>query len=157
MLNPACLIVAAPAFLCSPTPGTYTALTCVLAVLPAHIAGNAAQLAYDATVDRDLVVLASDAASLPEPPPLSPRQAQERADDIVCKMSALMSRSLRIDEATAKFYLKDAGGDLKAAIRCACLMMTSGGRVCVHPRTHSVQRCADCDEKRGNALQVGGG
>lgn len=87
-------------------------------MLPAHIAGKAAQLTYDATADRDLVVLANDAASLPEPPPLSPKQAQERADDIACKMSTLMSKSLRIDEATAKFYLKDAGGDLKAAIRC---------------------------------------
>lgn len=38
---------------------------------------------------------------------------------MIAKMSALMSRSLRIDESTAQFYLRDAGGDIKAAIRLA--------------------------------------
>ena len=38
---------------------------------------------------------------------------------MIAKMSALMSRSLRIDESTAKFYLCDTGGDIKAAIRLA--------------------------------------
>jgi hypothetical protein len=83
-------------------------------VPPQHIAGKAGQFHYDSVINRDLVVLAADTEALPEPPPLSPKQAQERADDL----ALLVSRSLRIDEATARFYLRDADGDIKKAIRC---------------------------------------
>ena len=85
------------------------------AVPAPHIAGKAGRFLYDPIIDRDLVVLAGDAASLPEPPPRSPKSEQERSDDL----ASMLRRSLRIDEATAKFYLKDAGGDLKQAIRRA--------------------------------------
>ncbi len=33
------------------------------------------------------------------------------------KLCAMLGKCLHIDEATAKFYLEDAGGDLKAAIK----------------------------------------
>lgn len=51
-------------------------------------------------------------------------------DMLQAKLCQLLGRSLMIDESTAKFYLEDAGGDVKAAMetfgetaypRCACL------------------------------------
>ena len=35
------------------------------------------------------------------------------------KMSALLAKSLKIDEGTARYYLEEANGDVKAAVRLA--------------------------------------
>ncbi|CAL5225425.1 g8240 [Coccomyxa viridis] len=92
-----------------------------------HIAGRAARFTYDSIVDRDLIVLADDVASLPEPPKQSQKSQEERAADAIQKMSNLLGKShltrlfalqgLRIDESTAMYYLKESGGDLKRAVR----------------------------------------
>eukprot|EP00775_Hariotina_reticulata_P005719 gene5719-5959_t len=37
-------------------------------------------------------------------------------DALQAKLCVLLGRSLHVDESTAKFYLEDAGGDVKAAM-----------------------------------------
>ena len=63
------------------------------AVPKEHIAGRAARFTYDNIVDRDLIVLADDVASLPEPPKQSQRSQEERAADAIQKMSNLLGKS----------------------------------------------------------------
>ena len=48
---------------------------------------------YDSIVDRDLIVLADDVSSLPEPPKQSQRSQEERAADAIQKMSNLLGKS----------------------------------------------------------------
>ena len=69
----------------------YTSPVC--AVPKEHIAGRAARFVYDSIVDRDLIVLADDVASLPEPPKQSQRSQEERAADAIQKMSNLLGKS----------------------------------------------------------------
>lgn len=40
----------------------------------------------------------------------------EQLDLLQAKLCQLLGRSLHIDDSTAKFYLEDAGGDVKAAM-----------------------------------------
>ena len=63
------------------------------AVPKEHIAGRAARFTYDSIVDRDLIVLADDVASLPEPPKQSQKSQEERAADAIQKMSNLLGKS----------------------------------------------------------------
>ena len=63
------------------------------AVPKEHIAGRAARFLYDSIVDRDLIVLAEDVASLPEPPKQSRKSQEERAADAIQKISNLLGKS----------------------------------------------------------------
>lgn len=65
----------------------------VCAVPKEHIAGRAARFVYDNIVDRDLIVLAEDVASLPEPPKHSQKSQEERAAEVIQKMSSLLGKS----------------------------------------------------------------
>lgn len=62
------------------------------AVPKEYIAGRAARFVYDSIVDRDLIVLADDVGSLPEPPKQSQKSSEERAADAIQKMSNLLGR-----------------------------------------------------------------
>lgn len=63
------------------------------AVAKEYIAGRAARFVYDCIVDRDLIVLADNVASLPEPPKQSQKSSKERAADAIQKMSNLLGKS----------------------------------------------------------------
>ena len=63
------------------------------AVPKEYIAGRAARFVYDSIVDRDLIVLADDVASLPEAPKQSQKSSEERAADAIQKMSNLLGKS----------------------------------------------------------------
>ncbi len=65
----------------------------VCAVLKEHIAGRACRFVYDNVVDRDLIVLADDLESLPEPPKQIQKNSEERAADAIQKMSNLLGKS----------------------------------------------------------------
>ncbi|KAK9916357.1 hypothetical protein WJX75_001755 [Coccomyxa subellipsoidea] len=82
-----------------------------------QIHGRAARFIYDTIVDRDLIIIADNVESLPAVPPACERRQVANTEDAVHKMSQLLGRGLRIDENTAKYYLADAGGDLKKAIK----------------------------------------
>ncbi|EIE26734.1 hypothetical protein COCSUDRAFT_59251 [Coccomyxa subellipsoidea C-169] len=82
-----------------------------------QIHGKAARFIYDRIVDRDLIIIADDINSLPAEAPQSEKRQVANTEDAVHKMSQLLGRGLRIDENTAKYYLADAGGDLKKAIK----------------------------------------
>ena len=65
----------------------------VSAVPKDYIAGRAARFLYDSIADRDLIVLADDVTSLPEPPKHSTKSQEERAADAIQKMSNLLGKS----------------------------------------------------------------
>jgi len=65
----------------------------VCAVVKERIAGRACRFVYDNIVDRDLIVLADDLESLPEPPKHSQKNSEERAADAIQKMSNLLGKS----------------------------------------------------------------
>lgn len=62
------------------------------AVRQEQIPGKAGRCIYDSTVDRDLVVLADDVASLPESPPEVDKP--KSIEDAVQKMSSLLGRGM---------------------------------------------------------------
>lgn len=65
----------------------------ICAVVKERIAGRACRFVYDNIVDRDLIVLADDLESLPEPPKHSQKNSEERAADAIQKMSNLLGKS----------------------------------------------------------------
>ena len=53
---------------------------------------------------------------LPPPPPPPLLLSLLQVDLLQARLCRMLGRSLYIDEDTAKFYLQDAGGDMKAAM-----------------------------------------
>ncbi|CAL8467063.1 g6599 [Coccomyxa elongata] len=82
-----------------------------------QIRGKAARFIYDKVVDRDLIIISDNIDKLLAGTPECEKCQIAILDDGVLKLSQLLGRGLRIDENTAKFYLADAGGDLKKAIK----------------------------------------
>jgi len=78
--------------------------------------GQTVTLKWCPIVCRQFAVLNAqpDATAFGDMPLEANKQPQEQS---LGKLSVLLSRGLRIDEAQAQFYLVQAGGDIKAAIR----------------------------------------
>lgn len=78
----------------------------------------------------------------------------------------MLGRSLYIDESTAKFYLQDAGGDMKAAMeafgeggnmdmmRCMS-MLTATAAVCLHGWHCSIIELMGDAERLARLLMMG--
>eukprot|EP00884_Botryococcus_braunii_P021077 jgi/Botrbrau1/7653/Bobra.0159s0095.1 len=72
------------------------------------VEGMVCRFIYDAIPIRELVVVAAteeELLSLPDDP--TPKQLQDS------KISSMLAKGLKVDEDTARYYLDEAGGDLK--------------------------------------------
>lgn len=100
-----------------------------------------AQFVYDSVICRHLVVLLEDAEALaPSALTESPRKAPLPDSEVEARVAFMLARGMRVSHDTAKYYLREAQGDIQRAFH----LLGVPSPPPAHPQLHSCISAATC-------------